>query len=359
MKPAESSTNSPASSIKVGYAIIPIVIGIGVIVLMLYKEFNPKAFALINFTWHSVLWIFIAILFMAGRDIGYTLRLITLSGGKLSFIKALKIIMLWEFTSAVTPSAIGGTSVAIIYVNKEGLNVGESSAVVMATSFLDELYFLIAFPLILLLIGSYSLFGIETGDGSIVHELKAICWIGYSVKAAWTLLMAYGLFINPRGLKWLIIKVFKLPVLRKWANGAYKAGNDIITSSKEFRQKPLLFWAKAFFSTAISWSSRFFVVNALLVAFFAVGDHLIIFGRQLVMWIMMLVSPTPGGSGFAEYVFTRYLSEFIPVEASAIGAIAIALALLWRLISYYPYLFIGAVLFPRWVKQKFVGRKKG
>jgi len=67
----------------------------------------------------------------------------------------------------------------------------------------------------------------------------------------------------------------------------------------------------------------------------------------------MLVSPTPGGSGFAEYVFTRYLGEFIPVEPLLLGSVVVAMALLWRIVSYYPYLFIGAILFPRWIKNKF------
>ena len=29
------------------------------------------------------------------------------------------------------------------------------------------------------------------------------------------------------------------------------------------------------------------------------------------------------------------------------------MALVWRMVSYYPYLFIGAIIFPRWVSQKF------
>lgn len=67
----------------------------------------------------------------------------------------------------------------------------------------------------------------------------------------------------------------------------------------------------------------------------------------------MLVSPTPGGSGFAEFVFTRFLGEFIPVEPAILGTVAIAMALIWRLATYYPYLVIGAIMFPRWIKSKF------
>jgi len=66
----------------------------------------------------------------------------------------------------------------------------------------------------------------------------------------------------------------------------------------------------------------------------------------------MLVSPTPGGSGFSEYVFATYLGDFIP------SGLETAMALLWRFITYYPYLFIGAFIFPRWVKSKFGKLKK-
>lgn len=345
---------NPARRIKLSSALIPIFIGLGVVAYLLYTEFNPEAFKLIKFTWRSAFWILVAILLMMARDIGYILRLITLTNGKFRFWKAFRVIMLWEFTSAVTPSAVGGTSVAIVYVNKEGLNVGHSSAVVMVTSFLDELYFVLMFPIMMLIVGTSDLFGIAGGNGSIVRELMIFSAVGYSIKLVWVVFLSYGLFFNPRGLKWLILLIFKLPLLRRWKHGANRAGTDIISSSTEFRKKPFSFWLKAFASTFLSWTSRFWVVNALLLAFFVIEDHMLVFARQLVMWIMMLVSPTPGGSGFAEFVFTRYLSEFIPVDAASLGAIAVGMALLWRLISYYPYLFIGAIIFPRWIRKKFM-----
>lgn len=350
---------NPARRIKLSSALIPIAIGLGVVAYMLYSEFNPEALTLIHFTWRSAFWIFVAILFMVGRDIGYTLRLMTLTDGKFRFWKSFRVIMLWEFTSAITPSAVGGTSIAIVYVNKEGLNVGHSSAVVMITSFLDELYFVLMFPVVMLIVGTSNLFGIAAANGAIIKELMIFSAVGFAIKMVWIIFLSYGLFFNPRGLKWLILMIFKLPLLRRWKHGANRAGSDIISSSIEYRKKPFSFWAKAFASTFLSWTSRFWVVNALLLAFFPIGDHLLIFARQLVMWIMMLVSPTPGGSGFAEFIFTRYLSEFIPVDAASIGAIAIAMALLWRLISYYPYLFAGAIIFPRWVRKKFLHGGQG
>lgn len=57
-----------------------------------------------------------------------------------------------------------------------------------------------------------------------------------------------------------------------------------------------------------------------------------------------MISPTPGGTGVAEFAFNGFLQDFIPV------GLARLLVVLWRLISYYPYLFIGAFVLPHWLR---------
>jgi hypothetical protein len=292
------------------------------------------------------------------RDWGYMLRIRILSDQYFSWWQTFRIIMLWEFTSAVTPSAVGGTSIAILYVTKEGMSLGRSSALVMATSFLDELYFVLMFPVLLLLVDATRLFSIAGADGvlAIAKELVYFALIGYGLKFAYVLLVSYGLFVNPRGLKWLLLQIFRIPLLRRWRHEINDLGTELKVSSDELKHKPFLFWLKAFGATFFSWTARYWVVNSLLLAFFVIPefkDHFMIFARQLVMWIMQLVSPTPGGSGFAELIFTRYLGEFIPGDASTTGFIAIGIAFLWRLISYYPYLIMGALILPGWLREKF------
>ena len=337
--------------------IYPIIIGLAVVSYMLYKEFDIKAFEEITFSWNSVAWLFVAILCMGIRDLGYVIRIRVLSGDRLSWLQSLRIIFLWEFTSAVTPSAIGGTSIAILFVNKEGIKVGRSSAIVMATSFLDELYFILMFPLILIFVNHNQLWNIPGASTAVIDSLFWFAIIGYSIKLLYLLILSYGLFKNPRGLKYLIMKCFKLRILRKWRQNANEAGYDIIRNSHELKHMPFSFWLKTFGATFFSWTARYWVVNAILMAFWAGrydwAQHFLIFARQLVMWIMMLVSPTPGGSGFAEYVFSKYLGEFLPS-----AGVAVAMAILWRLISYYPYLFIGAFLIPRWITKHFGGSIK-
>lgn len=343
--------------VKISNVIYPIIIGFGVVGYMVYREFNPEAFSSIHFTTSSLFWLGVALILMAFRDLGYMIRIRLLADKHLTWKQAFRIIMLWEFTSAVTPSAVGGTSVAILYVHKEGISIGKSSAIVMATSFLDEIYFILIAPIIFIFIGHSDLFDIQ-GSALLAEGLFTVALVGYFVKLLYLVVLTYGLFINPKGLKWLLVKIFSFRYLRKWRHSMLEIAGEIMMSSKNLRSRDFSFWLKTFGATFFSWTSRYFVVNALLLAFFAMGDQFLVFARQLVMWIMMLVSPTPGGSGFAEYVFTVFLGDLIPVAKELQASISVAFAFIWRLISYYPYLIIGAFILPRWIKHKFHIHKK-
>lgn len=342
--------------------IYPIIIGLIVVGYLLYKDWNSDIFSKMSFSWYSLFFLFFAFIMMAVRDLGYMARIKILSDNELTWGKTFNIIILWEFASALMPSAIGGTAVAFLFFWKEGLTLGRSTAIVLATAILDELYFIIVFPLLLILISYTDLFAVSnSNDGfSFTNQFFYFAIIGFGIKFFFILFVAYGLFINPRGIKWLLVKVFKLPVLRKWLGGAIKTGNDIMTASKELRTKNFMFWFKAFIATFFSWSARFLVINFLLLSLlygilhdfepYTFFHHFLIFGRQVTMWIMMLVMPSPGGSGFAEVVFSDYMKVFIPL-----GFVSV-MALFWRLVSYYPYLLIGVFVLPRWIKK--VSKKK-
>jgi hypothetical protein len=65
------------------------------------------------------------------------------------------------------------------------------------------------------------------------------------------------------------------------------------------------------------------------------------------MGIIILLSPTPGGSGLAEFMFNDFLGEFMA------KGLAPTLGLLWRILSYYPYIFVGVIILPRWFRLHF------
>ena len=82
----------------------------------------------------------------------------------------------------------------------------------------------------------------------------------------------------------------------------------------------------------------------------SLNEHLTLLSRHLIMWLVMLVSPTPGSAGTAEYIFPAFFEDFL-------GEYTFVASLIWRLISFYPYLIIGALILPGWIK-KLVGKNK-
>jgi uncharacterized protein (TIRG00374 family) len=333
---------------------IPVIIGLGAATYLLVRNFDAEALREVNWTPRSFFYIFLSLVLMVVRDVAYMYRLRVLTDGQLSWRRSFDVIMLWEFASAVTPSIIGGSAIALYIINREGISMGRTTAIVLITAFLDELFYLLMVPALVLLVGTENLF---TSGGEYVlmdtrFGTQGIFVIGYIFILILTTIIIYGVFINPRGTKWVLLNVFRLPIIRRWRYKAAQTGDEIIITSRELKGKPAVFWLKAFAGTFFSWTARFWVVNMLIMAFVGYGDHLLIYGRQLVMWVILLISPTPGGSGVAEVVFSGFLGDFIPAGLTP------AMGLMWRTISYYPYLFIGAIILPNWLKRVYAPKNK-
>ena len=342
-----SKSNKVKELFTVKRIAIPIIIGLGVSAYLLWSNTDWNEFSKVEWGIRSFFWMFIGLLMMVLRDLAYMYRIRILTDNQISWRNSFDVIMLWEFSSAVTPGIVGGTGVALYILNKEGLSVGKSTSMVMLTALLDQLFYIITVPIIILIIGTQNLFPIELQKEffGVVFSAKGIFIIGFTITLLFGLLFAFGIFVHPKGLKKLLVTIFKLPFLKMWDSKVEGIGNDIIKTSKEFKSKPFSFWLKASLSTMFSWTARFWLVNFLILAFIPVGDHLLIYARQLVMWIVMIISPTPGGTGVAEFVFEGFLSDFTPIGLAGL------LAVLWRLASYYPYLFIGLLILPKWLKK--------
>ena len=336
------------NSLRPSKIIWPILIGIGVSAAMLINKFDKDTFSFLEFTWRTFYYIFLAFAMMGVRDLAYMYRIIVLTDGQLSWKQAFNVIMLWEFSSAISPSVVGGTGPAIFFLHKEGTSLGKSTAVVLTAILLDELFFIISVPVVYAIYGS----NIFPPESVKIDEIIIAFYIGYGAILIYTSFLAYALFINPQLFKSLISWIFLFPILIRWRMRARKSANQLIRTSKVIRTKPFSYWAKSALATIFSWTGRYWVVNFMLMAFFSqrysFSDQFLIYGRQLSMWIILLVSPTPGGSGVAEFVFSDFLGDFIP-NASWYAPLAI----FWRLISYYPYLFIGVIILPIWIKRVF------
>lgn len=331
--------------------IIPILLGLAVTVYLLFKDFNPEALNQLQFDFRFFFFLLMAVFFTILRDISYMIRLRMLTEKKIGWKGSFQVIMLWEFASSLTPSVVGGSAIAMFIINQENISLGRSTAIVMITAIFDELFYIITVPIIFLIVGLKSVF-VDTSFAFIgsQYSIGVLFFIGYFFIVLLVMVLTYGVFVNPYQTRYLIVSIFSLRFLRRWKFKAIRTGNEIIIASKEFKGKGFLYWLKLFGITSASWTSRFLVINCLIVAVSIGGDQLLIFARQLSMWVVLLISPTPGGTGIAEFFFPVFLKEFIPVGLSS------ALAILWRLLSYYPYILIGVIVLPLWMK-KIIKRK--
>lgn len=310
------------------------------------KQTVSDALRLIQWTPTSFLWILVALLCVVGRDFFYMLRIRLLTHNELTWKASFYVIMLWEFASALSPGVVGGVAVAMFILNKEKIDLGRSTAIVLITAMMDNLFYVLMIPFVFSFIDSATLFPSHSFGSS---SVQLIFWTGFFVFLGLTLFLFTSLFILPSFAKRILGFVFSLPFLNRKKEKVLAIGNNIEKTALLMRKEPFSFWIKVFLATCGSWISRYLVINALLQAFLQLGvlDHILLLGKQLVLWLLMRVSPTPGGSGIAEYAFGELLVNF-----SQSALLLASLAIVWRLMSYFPYLFIGAFLLPRWLKRR-------
>ena len=304
---------------------------------------------LVQIQWssHSIWFILLAIAMMVVRDLGYILRIRLLTDKFLTWKRSLITIMMWEFASAISPGVVGGAAFAMFILNREKIPMGRATAIVVSTAFLDNLFFVIAIPLVVSFVGLSVMLDDFSSDVS--GSFIGVFWTGYAIICGFTLLLFVSLFFFPKLIKSIMMFFAKWPIIRRFRDKLEQVGSDIVLTSKEFSSRSFLFWLKVFGATLLSWTGRYLVINMILAAFLSFGiyEHLVILAKQFMLWVMMLISPTPGASGVAEWAFTKIMGSF------ATSALLISsLAILWRLISYFPYLFVGSLLLPRWLGKK-------
>jgi len=300
----------------------------------------------IKWTSHSAMWLGIALLAVVIRDFGYVWRLRILSEKKISWRASFDVIMIWELASAIAPSAAGGSKVAMFIIKREGINLGKSTALVMVTAFLDELFYILIVPIMFIAAGTTQILPASFNDILKTNQF-IIFMIAYVGLVLLTVILFFGIFKKPQLLKKGLVKVvFGFKFLKRFRRTAIRTGNEMIIASQELKEQPFSYYFKAFGASTLSWTARFMVVNFIMMAFLPNIDNVLIFCRQLILWVLMLIPVTPGASGISEFLFTGIMGDI-----TQSGGLILVITLLWRFLSYYPYLFVGLIVLPGWIKR--------
>jgi len=335
--------------VRTSRIILPILIGLGVVAYLFYQQFDLEEWNAIKWTTHTLVWAGISLTMLVIRHLAYAMRLYILSEKDFSYKKCIELIFIWEFSSAVSPTSVGGSAVALFVLSQEKLSAGRTASLVLYTVVLDSAFFIFTLPILYVILGPMM---IRPGAASLA-DLSGwgITFIAaYVLMAIYALFIFWGLFISPTSIRKVLSVLARWRILKRFRKKMVDIGRDMVVASKHMRTKPFKWHAGAFLSTAVAWSFRFLLLSCLFIAFTDVGRDLFtqtaLYARLEAMFVIIAFSPTPGGAGFVETLFNDFLDDFVAGNMTS----ALLIATLWRGFTYYAYLLAGVVVIPNWIR---------
>ncbi len=340
---AKNTDKNPKRYISKKYLFISISLSILSLAVVVYLTYDPETHLLKHIKPKRLPGLFIALFVSMLRVWFSAAKIRFLAEKQVSWLAATRIVLTWDFTSSVTPSTIGGAPMATYAMSKEGLKLGQSTAIVLYGVLLDQLWFAIAIPIILLAGIYYEI--VPANVGLVGDVSMGLIYIGLLSYAA---ILAYGVLKNPAVLKKVVKKVGKLPLIRKFRETIEDEADNLVQYSHELRKKPFSFLVKAFSLSTMSWLCRIWLPTIVILSLLP-ADVLLSFLRSLAMNLAFLVMPTPGGSGGVEGLFAIFQGPLID-RKTFIGLSVF----LWRVISYYISIGLGMMATTWYINQSVV-----
>ncbi len=311
------------------YLIISVTLSLGAMAAVIYFTYTPGV--LEKLAPKRLPGLFIALVVSFLRVWFAAARLHFLAERKISWLASFRTILAWDFTSSVTPSTIGGAPMATYAMSKEGVSLGESTAIILYSVLLDQIWFATAIPILLIAGIFYEVVPAEIGF--VGEASMLLLYVGLLSYAG---LLAYGVLVNPKAIKTIIKSIFKLPLLRKFSKKINDEAENLESYAHEMRKKPFSFVAKAYGITVLTWLARIWLPTIVVLSLLP-ADVILSFLRSLAMNLAFLVVPTPGGSGGVEGLFVLFQGPLMRDDVAFIGLSVFA----WRIISYYISIGLG------------------
>lgn len=267
-------------------------------------------------------------------------RLSHVSQGRLSILSGTRGQLAWDFFSSVTPSVVGGGPVAAYYVARdEDIAFGESAALMFFCVLLDQLWFLVAIPLLVLATFTIDLLPDVAGTIGLWGLLAYFAGL-----LVWSAVYAYATLVRPRLLVEIVDWCFQWPYLNRFRESVMGEMRSYFRRARHLGTQSPSFYAHGFVLTVLIWLARYALI-VLIVRSVHAADTLLLFARSAAMMLVGLIMPTPGGSGGLEGLYALFIGPLMP------EALVAPTLLTWRLLGYYLFIALGAYLFLHQLQQ--------
>lgn len=321
---------------KINYAFIAIIIGITLIIILTSEGLKDLPELLIN---TNTTYLIIALFMMLGDWIfdGMILNIITRRvHGDVKFLKSLKIAIIGQYYSAITPFSTGGQPVQVYLMSKEDVSIPKGSLILFNKFIIYQMavtfYSLIMFMLKLNFIFNNA----KTAVPFVI--------IGFILN----LLVLTGiilLFYKPECIKPIVLYIYKflnkigiMKDTQKYIDRLDKSMAEYMQSVekiKEDKKTTMELLILTFIQLTFYFSITYFIYLALGLT---EADFIDIIAIQSLVYMSASYIPTPGTAGASE---GGYYLLFKPLFTSNLIIYAL---LLWRTISYYFRILVTGIV---------------
>lgn len=254
-------------------------------------------------------------------------------GTSVSLYRSTEIVLSNLFVAAITPSMAGGEPVRIHLLNRDGMPLGNATAVVLGERVLDAIFLIAAAPLALFV------FHQLVSNNMAISSLFAIAAALIIVLMGF---LAYAMY-QPEKVKSLV---------RRMGEGLYervgrkKVCNAVDVINEEIDNFSRTLWTLVHeernalilggLLTVVFWAIEFGLAPVILLGLGRNPPVVAAYAAQVILMLIVLIPLTPGSSGLTEIAATTLFSTFIPI--SLLGVFIV----IWRAITYHMNLVLGA-----------------
>jgi uncharacterized protein (TIRG00374 family) len=267
-----------------------------------------------------------------------TLRLLVWSrflGHRIPLVDLLRMTLVVDLGSAVSPTAIGGEAFRWGMLVRHGVRPGEAATLALMPKLEDAAFFALALPVAIVWTAAWRLPVVVTSSRLLSDNVLTVLGIATLIGiVAWLLARA--------ALRGHAGHSARRTSVRWWGRARRRLRRTLHDARAAFAliaQRGKLRFALTFMLTTVHWVARYSVVSALALFLDVPFDPVLFWLLQWVVFTMMSFVPTPGATGGAEIAFTAVYATLLPP-----GFVGLATAA-WRTFTFYVPVGLAAVLF--------------
>lgn len=251
----------------------------------------------------------------------------------LSLRKCFKCTMIGQFFSSVSPYAVAGQPMQIVYLTSQGVSAGNAMSIVVR-KFLAYQTTIASYSLVVILTQFYFF---EKKVNGFMY-LTLIGFLSQVFIILFILLFAKGRKFTTKLINFILKMATKLHIIKNPNETINKIESqlqlylDSIKDLRSDRKLQVKLYTTMFIQIAALFSIPFFIYKAFGGAGFPIISML---SAQTFITMISSATPLPGGSGAYESMFLVFFGSFF-----AHNIIKPAM-LLWRFISYYSCIIVG------------------